>query len=86
MMYSLGGDHAAGADGAQYGEDFPSAVGGGFMNARASGRTRIQARHLRRDAALIEENQPVQVDAANHLDELFAPLAVLFGVAFLGLE
>ena len=46
------------------------------MNARASRTTRIQACHLRRDAALIEKDQPVQVDPANHLDELFAPLDV----------
>jgi len=36
-----GGDHAARADGAQNGEDFPSAVGGGFMNARASRTARV---------------------------------------------
>ena len=80
------GDHAAGADGAQNGEDFPAAVGRGFMDARAAGRARVQARHLRRDAALIEKDQPVQVYFANRLDELFAPLAVLFRVAFLGVE
>jgi hypothetical protein len=56
------------------------------MNARASGRTRIQARHLRRDAALIEKDRLFQVDAANRLDELFAPLAVLVPVALLGVE
>jgi hypothetical protein len=81
-----GGDHAVRADGTQNGEDFPSAIGGGFMNARASRTTCIQACHLRRDAALIEKDQPVQVDPANHLDELFAPLAVLFRVTFLGVE
>jgi len=42
-----GGDHTAGADGAQNGEDLPSAAGGGFMNAAPSGRTRIQPRHSR---------------------------------------
>jgi hypothetical protein len=57
-----------------------------IMNARASRTTCIQACHLRRDAALIEKDQPVQVDPANHLDELFAPLAVLFRVTFLGVE
>jgi hypothetical protein len=56
------------------------------MNARASPRTRIEARHLRRDAALIQENQPVQIDPACHLDELLTPLAVLFRVAFLDME
>jgi hypothetical protein len=81
-----GGDHAAGADGAQNGEDFPSAIGGGFMNARASRTSRIQACHLRRDTALIEKDQPLQVDSANHLDELLAPLAVLFRVTLLGVE
>jgi hypothetical protein len=80
------GDHAARADGAQNGEDFPSAVRGGLMNARASDTTRIQSRHLRRDAALIEKDQPVQVYFANRLDELFTPLAVLFRVPLLGVE
>ena len=56
------------------------------MNPCASRRTRIQARHLRRDAALIEKDQPFQVDPANHLDEFFAPLAVRFRVALLGVE
>ena len=56
------------------------------MNTRASGTTRIQSRHLRRDAALIEKDQPVEVYFANHLDELFTPLAVLFRVAFLRVE
>jgi hypothetical protein len=56
------------------------------MNARASGTTCIQARHLRRDAALIEKYQMFQVDTANHLDELFAPLGVLFRIALLGVE
>jgi hypothetical protein len=56
------------------------------MNARASRTTRIEARHLRRNTALIEKDQPVQIDPANYLDELFAPLAVLFRVALLGVE
>ena len=56
------------------------------MDARTSGRARVQARHLRRDAALIKKDQPVQVYFANRLDELFAPLAVLFRVALLGVE
>jgi hypothetical protein len=42
--------------------------------------------HLRRDAALIEKDRLFQVDAANRLDKLFAPLAVLFPVALLGVE
>ena len=81
-----GGDHAAGTDGAQDGQHFPSTIGSGFVNARAASATCIQARHLRRDAALIEKDQPVQVDPANHLDELFAPFAVLFRVPLLGVE
>jgi hypothetical protein len=56
------------------------------MDACASLATRVQARHLRRDSALIEKDQSVQVDPANHLDELFAPLAVLFRVPLLGVE
>lgn len=56
------------------------------MNTRASGTTRIQSRHLRRDAALIEKDQPFKVDPANPLDELFAPLAVLFRVPLLRVE
>ncbi len=56
------------------------------MNARASRRARIQTRHLRRDTALIQKDQPLQVDPANHLDELFAPLAVFFRVPLLGVE
>jgi len=39
--------HAAGVDGAHNGEDFPSTVGGGFMSARASRTTRVEACHLR---------------------------------------
>jgi len=34
------------------------------MNARASRATRIEARHLRRDAALIKKYQPIEVDPA----------------------
>ena len=56
------------------------------MNPCASRRTRIQARHLRRDAAFIQEDQTLQIDPANHLDVLFAPLAVPFRVPFLGVE
>ncbi len=56
---------------------------GGFMNARASPAARIQACHLLGDATLIKKDQPVQVDPANHLDELFTPLAILFRVPFL---
>jgi hypothetical protein len=56
------------------------------MNARASCAARIQACHLRRHAALIEEDQSVQVNPANHLDELLAPLAVFFPVALLRVE
>ena len=51
---------------------------------RASRTARVEACHLRRDAAFIEEDQPVQVDPANHFDELFAPLAVLVRVTLLG--
>ena len=56
------------------------------MNARASRAARIQACHLRGDTTLIKKDQPVQVDPANYLDELFAPLAVLFRVPLLGVE
>jgi hypothetical protein len=56
------------------------------MNTRASRAARIQTRHLRGYAALIEKDQSVQVDPANYLDELFAPLAVFFRVALLGVE
>jgi hypothetical protein len=56
------------------------------MNPRTARATRIQARHLRRDAALIKKDQPIEVDPAYCLDELLAPLAVLFCVALLGVE
>jgi len=51
-----GGDHAACADGTNNGEDFPSAIGRSFMNARASGGTGVQACHLCRNTAFIEKD------------------------------
>jgi hypothetical protein len=33
---------------------------------------------------IVQKNQSVQIDPAYHLDELFAPLAVLFRIPFLG--
>ncbi len=56
------------------------------MDARAARATRIDACHLCRYATLIQKDQPLQIDPANHRDELFTALAVFFRVPFLGVE
>jgi len=83
---SHGRDHASCADGAQDGEYLPSAVGRRFMNASASGATRIKPRHLRRDTAFIQINQAFRRGGADRFKELRAPLSVGFGIALLGVE
>ena len=56
------------------------------MHPLARRSTSIKACHGGGDAAFIEKKQPLQVDAADYLEELLAPLAVRFRVSLLGVE
>jgi hypothetical protein len=81
-----GGEDAAGAHGAQDGQDFPVALGRALGDARPTHTAGIAARHLRGNAAFIQENQLLRRNVAEGLDELLASFAVGFRVAFLGVE
>jgi hypothetical protein len=86
LLDGHGGDDAAGAHRAQDGEDFPVALGRAFADARPTPTAGIAARHLRGNAAFIQENQLLRRNVAEGLDELLASFAVGFRVAFLGVE
>src|ERR1035441_9953751 len=58
----------------------------GFMHAPAAAGAGITACHLRGHSALVEEDQLLRRDGLEALEELFPPPAVLFAVAFDGVE
>src|ERR1035438_4891366 len=58
----------------------------GFMHAPPAAGAGITACHLRGHSALVEEDQLLRRDGLEALEELFPPLAVLFAVAFDGVE
>jgi hypothetical protein len=74
-------DHAAQAHGAQNGQDLPVAARCRLMDASASRGSRVESRHRGSDAALVQENQPLRRDRLDARRELFAALAVGFGVS-----
>jgi hypothetical protein len=80
------GDHASEAYRAQDGEDLPVAFGRAFMHPRSLQAACEAPRHLRRDAALIEEDQLLRRGLADAGKVLFAPDAVGFRVALGGVE
>ena len=86
LLDGHGGDHAARIHGAQDGQDFPVALGRALADARPTHTSGIAARHLRGNAAFIQENQLLRRNVAEGLDELLASFAVGFRVAFLGVE
>jgi len=58
----------------------------GFMHAPPAAGAGITACHLRGHSALVEEDQLLRRDGLEALKELFPPPAVLFAVAFDGVE
>ena len=56
------------------------------MHAPPAAGAGITACHLRGHSALVEEDQLLRRDGLEALEELFPPLAVLFAVAFDGVE
>lgn len=74
-------DHAAQAHGAQNGQDLPVAARCRLMDASASRGSRVESRHRGSDAALVQKNQPLRRDRLDARRELFAALAVGFGVS-----
>ena len=58
----------------------------GFMHAPPTYGAGITACHLRGHSALIEDDQILRRDGLEALEEPFPPLAVLFAVAFDGVE
>jgi len=74
-------DHAAQAHGAQNGQDLPVAARCRLMNASASRGSRVESRHRGSDATLVQENQLLRRDRLDARRELFAALAVGFGVS-----
>jgi hypothetical protein len=80
------GDHAAHAHRAQDGEDLPVAFGRGFGDAPPAPGPSIALGHLRRDAALIQKDQPFRSDRPQPFYEDFASLTVRFRVALGGVE
>jgi len=74
-------DHAAQTHGAQNGQDLPVATRCCLMEACAFHASRVESRHRGSDAALVQENQPLRRDRLDARRELFASLAVGFGVS-----
>src|ERR1019366_8612902 len=72
--------------GAEDGGVLPMASRSGFMHAPPAAGAGITACHLRGHSALVEEDQLLRRDGLEALEELFPPLAVLFAVAFDGVE
>src|ERR1700744_2297677 len=78
-----GGYPAGNTDSAQYGQRAPAACRNAFIQACAAQDAAIAPRHLRGDAALVEEDEPRRIDLpGGFLPELPLrpdPLGVLLG-------
>ncbi len=81
-----GGDHAAHAHRTQDREDLPVAFRRGFGDPLAAPRPAIALGHLRRNTALIKEDEPFRGDRTQLFYEERAALPVRFGVALRGVE
>jgi hypothetical protein len=62
------------------------AAGRCFVDARASGTTRIEPRHRSGDTAFIQENQLVERGRVDFLKELRPLLLIGFGVSLGGMK
>ena len=86
LLNGHGRDHSAGTHRTENGQDFPVALGSGFVDAPASQTTGIAPCHLRGHTAFVQINQVFRRGRADFFEELATPLLVGFGVALSRVE